>query len=103
VKEYQLDFIAILETKRADFNTSELAHMCANKNFTWSWTPPKGGSGGILVGVSLDKFQVQQISHDNLYLKFKLCNKGDNFEWVLIAIYGAALEEEQKIFLRELV
>jgi hypothetical protein len=36
MKEYQLDFIAILESKRADFNPSELAHMCANKDFTWS-------------------------------------------------------------------
>jgi hypothetical protein len=38
-----------------------------------------------------------------LYLKFKLRNKGDHFEWVLIAIYGAVQEEEQEIFLRELI
>jgi hypothetical protein len=59
VKEYQLDYIAILESKPADFKSYELAYMCANKNFTWSWTPPTRWSGGILVGVSLDKFQVQ--------------------------------------------
>jgi exonuclease III len=33
-KEYQLDFIAILETKRNDFTTAELTHFCANKNFS---------------------------------------------------------------------
>jgi hypothetical protein len=38
-----------------------------------------------------------------LYLKFKLRNKGDHFEWVLIAIYGPVQEEEQEIFLRELI
>jgi hypothetical protein len=54
------------------------------------------------VGVSLDKFQVQQISHGNFYLKFKLCNKGDNFEWVLIAIYGAAQEDEKEFFYKNL-
>jgi hypothetical protein len=32
-KEHNLDFIAILDTKRKDFTTIELAHFCANKNF----------------------------------------------------------------------
>jgi exonuclease III len=42
VKEHQLDFIAISESKRSDFNQIELAHCCANKDFKWSWTQPKG-------------------------------------------------------------
>jgi exonuclease III len=41
-QEQQLDFIAFLETKRTDFNTLELDHLCANKNFFWSWNPPRG-------------------------------------------------------------
>jgi exonuclease III len=41
-KEQQLDFIAILETKRNDFTTSELAHFCANKNYSWNWSPTWG-------------------------------------------------------------
>jgi hypothetical protein len=32
-KEQQLDFIAILETKRNNFTTAELAHFCANNFF----------------------------------------------------------------------
>jgi hypothetical protein len=32
-KEHNLDFIAILETKRNDFNTSEVSHFCANNFF----------------------------------------------------------------------
>jgi exonuclease III len=35
-KEHQLDFIAILETKRLDYTTPELAHFCANKNYSWN-------------------------------------------------------------------
>jgi hypothetical protein len=33
VTEHHLDFLALLETKRNDFNVAELAHFCANKNF----------------------------------------------------------------------
>jgi hypothetical protein len=103
--EYQLDFIAILETKKTDFTSPELAHYCENKKFSWSWTPQRGWSRGfLLVGVNLEKINVQNIIHDNFYLKFKLIkNKSDNFESILIAVYGAAQEEEKDSFLRELV
>jgi exonuclease III len=42
VKEHLLDFIALLETKRLDFNANELSHFCANKFFVWDWTPANG-------------------------------------------------------------
>jgi hypothetical protein len=103
VKEYQLDFIAIPETKRSDFNTSELTHFCANKNFVWDWTPPKGRSEAILVGFNKDKIGVLDIHHGNFSLKFKLRNKDDNFEWSLISVYGAAQDNEKEYFLSELV
>jgi predicted cupin superfamily sugar epimerase len=101
--EYHLDFIAISESKRADFNQIELAHFCANRDFKWSWTQPRGRSGGILVGVNLEKIIVQDIVLGNFFLKFKLKNKVDNFEWTLIAVYGAAQEDEKDFFLQELV
>jgi exonuclease III len=102
-KEQQLDFIAILETKKQDFSISELAHLCANKDFSWRWPPPNGRSGGILMGVNSEKFVVQNSVHGNFHVKFKLKNKMDNFEWVLIVVYGAAQDEGKKSFLRELV
>jgi hypothetical protein len=98
-REHQLDFISLLKTKTKDFNSQELSHFCANKNFQWSWAPPKGHSGGILVGVNLEKFDVQNIVQGDFYLKFKLKNKADNFEWLLILVYGAAQEEEKDKFL----
>jgi exonuclease III len=103
VTEHQLDFVALLETKRNDFNLSELAHFCANKFFLWDWTPPKGRSGGILVGVNKDKIDVLDIKHGNFLLKFKLRNKEDNFEWSLLAVYGAAQDNEKEAFLSEQV
>jgi hypothetical protein len=43
------------------------------------------------------------ITHDNVSLRFKLCNKDDNFEWNLIAVSGAAQQEEKENFLSELI
>jgi hypothetical protein len=37
------------------------------------------------------------------YIKFRLRNKNDNFEWVLIVVYGAGQNEFKEGFLRELV
>jgi hypothetical protein len=35
-KDQQLYFIAILETKRNNFLALELAHFCANGNYSWN-------------------------------------------------------------------
>jgi hypothetical protein len=101
--DYHLDFIALLETKINDFRLEELAHFCTNNFFLWDWTPPRGRSGGILLGVNKEKFEVLDIKHGNFTLKFKLRNKEDNFQWKLIAVYGAAQENEKEAFLSELV
>jgi hypothetical protein len=99
----KLDFIALLETKRSEFNANELSHFRANKNFIWEWSPPNGGSGGILVGFNQDKFDVLHILHGDFSLKFKLRNKEDNFEWHFIAVYGAAQDNDKEKILSELV
>jgi exonuclease III len=57
-REKRLDFVAVLETKRNDFNTQEFSHLCAGKNFSWSWSAPRGRSGGIFVGLNLDCFKI---------------------------------------------
>lgn len=74
-RDHNLDFIEILETKRKEFISQELSHFCANRNFHWSLSPPKGRSGGTLVGVDTEKFNVQNIVHGDFYVKFKLRNK----------------------------
>jgi hypothetical protein len=55
------------------------------------------------VGVNLEKFIVQSVVHGNFFVKFKIKNKADNFEWILIAVYSAAQDEEKEKFLQELV
>lgn len=69
----------------------------------WHWTRPKGGSGGILLGVNLEFFDVSSIDEGDLYVKFHVRNKENAFQWILVAVYGAAQEEYKEAFLTELV
>jgi hypothetical protein len=41
-------------------------------------------------------FTVQNVVLGDFYVKTHLKNKMDNFEWGLVAVYGAAQNEEKK-------
>jgi hypothetical protein len=79
--------------------------LCANKNFSWSWNPPRGRSGRHTHGSKYGKkLHSEHCSwYGNLYLKFELKNKFDSFEWVFTSVYGAMQEEEKDILLQEMV
>jgi hypothetical protein len=79
-KEENLYFICLQETRQSDFSANELKHFRAGKEFIWSWTKPKGRSGGILVGVNVENFDIADISQGDFYIKFRLRNKNNNFE-----------------------
>ena len=102
-KEQQLDFIALLETGKKDFAPHTLSGLCGGKNFLWHWTEPHGRSGGMLLGVNLESFDLGSIEEGDFYIKFHLRNKEDEFKWILVAVYGAAQPEFKEAFLIELV
>src|SRR3954464_6721312 len=72
-------------------------------DFTWHSIPPRGRSGGILLGVLSDSMEVLAYTTGEFHIKFYVRNKADNFVWSLVAVYGAAQEEQKAAFLRELV
>jgi exonuclease III len=102
-KERNLDFIALLETCKKDFSQPTLDNFSGGKNFLWHWTAPHGRSGGLLLGVNLDVFDIGSIDEGDFFIKFRLRNKKDDFHWVLVAVYGAAQPEYKEVFLTELV
>jgi hypothetical protein len=95
--------MAILETGRSSFTDPFLKNLCAEKNFLWLNKDPQGRSGGILVGLELDVFDIGAIDEGDFYVKFHLCNKENNFKWVLVAVYGPAQIPLKEQFLTELV
>jgi hypothetical protein len=50
-KDYNLDFIAISEKGKRDFSQSLLNRLSGGLDFDWLSQPPRGRSGGLLVGV----------------------------------------------------
>jgi hypothetical protein len=96
--EKHLDFIALLETGNKDFSQRTLDNFSGGRNFLWHWTEPHGRSGGIIVGVNLDCFDIGSIEGGDFFDKFRLRNKVDGFKWVLVALYGAAQPEFKEAF-----
>ena len=54
----KLDFIGLQETIKTDFTRNELHNLCGGRNFEWKWSQPRGRSGGILVGINCDNFDI---------------------------------------------
>jgi hypothetical protein len=79
-RELNLAFIAILEMGRSNFSDSTLKNLCTGKNFLWHCKAPQGRSGGMLVGVDLDTFDIRVIDMGDYYVKFYLCNKDTYFK-----------------------
>jgi hypothetical protein len=55
-----------------------------------------------LLAINLENFTVQNVVLGDFYVKTHLKNKVDNFQWGLVAVYGAAEDEEKTSFYRSL-
>ena len=97
VQDHNLDFVAISETGRR-FQVSVLDRLSGGLDFTWHFIPPRGRSGGILLGVRSDSMDVLARTDGDFHIKLHRRNKADNFLWSLVAVYGAAQEEYKEVF-----
>jgi hypothetical protein len=102
-REQDLCFIAISETGRKGFSDSVLRNLCAGRNFLCHCKELRGRSGGILLGIDLDTFDIGAIGEGDFYVKFHLCNKDISFKWALVAIYDPAQANLKEWFLTEMV
>jgi hypothetical protein len=73
-----------------------------NQNFLWMWNPSKGKSGGILVGVNIELYDVGSFRRREYMLQLNLWDKVNKLKWNLLIVYGAAQEENKVAFLFEL-
>ena len=95
--------MAISETGRREFSQTILDRLSGGIDFMWHSHPPRGRSGGILIGMRVDTMDILAVADMEFYIKLHICNKDDNFVWTLVAVYGAAQEAFKADFLRELV
>jgi hypothetical protein len=68
-KENDLDFIALSETGRIDFSPRFLKNLCLGRDYLWHSKAPWGRSGGMLLGVNLQFFDIGAIEEGDFYIK----------------------------------
>jgi hypothetical protein len=103
IREHVLDFVAISETGKRNYSTSFLNRLSGGEDFVWVSRPPRGRSGGLLVGIRTATIEILDNSGGDFHIKLHIRNKSDNFIWSLVSIYGATQDVSKPAFLRELV
>jgi hypothetical protein len=88
VREKELGFVALSETGRRDYSPNFLKNLCGGKDFLWHYKPPRDRSGGMLVGINLLEFDIGEIEEGDFFIKSKLRNKHDGFQWLLVSVLG---------------
>ena len=68
----------------------------------WTKIPSRGRSGGILVGINENTFQILDKEIGVYCIRVKISNKIDGFCWNLIIVYGDAQPAGKVAFLIEL-
>jgi hypothetical protein len=102
-RENNLNFITIAETGRSEFAPRFLKNLCTRRDYLWHSKAPRGRSGGILLHVDLQMYDIGTIEEGDYYVKFHLCNKSDIFKWALVMVYGPAQDDLKESFLAEMV
>jgi len=102
VKEEQINFIALSETGRDSFPDHVLKNLCGGHDFLWHTMAPHGRSGGILLGVDMNVFDIGAIVEGDYYVKFTLRVKSNDFKFVLYSVYGPAQLQHKRDFLVEM-
>jgi hypothetical protein len=58
IREICHDIISFCESKKEDFSSLQLQQLDPGGKFSWNWLPAVKTAGGILVGISLDLFDI---------------------------------------------
>ena len=88
--EKNLGFIGVSETGKRDCSKSFLNNLCVGNDFLWHIKPRRGRSGGIFLGVNLLTFDIGEIEEGEYFVKFRVRNKEDGFQCLLVMVYRAA-------------
>lgn len=91
VKNFNLDFIAVMETDKQGMPKKNLTRLSVCADFVLHCLSPRGRYRGILLGMDL------------VFIKFYLSNKTNKFNCTLMVVYGPAQDQYKFAFLVELV
>ena len=97
----KIDIVGIQETKLEVYPSRFFSNISTKIN-NWHYKPSVGSSGGILLGVNDDIFEVQSIWIKEFSISVLLKNKTDSFEWIFSVVYGPTVSHLRGPFLNEI-
>ena len=101
MREEDVEIVGLQETIRQDFSIPKLQGLSRHK-FVWHWLPANGHSGGILLGVKDDTFEVDDMDRGEFFVSMSLTHRRSNLKWEVIIVYGPADHRRSPEFLVEL-
>ena len=96
--EYEVDFVGLQETMRKNYSDKFFRKIDYGKKFAWHWVPSNGKSGGILCGISLDRFEVLKFVEGLFTVNAIVHDKKDKRVISLVTVYGPAHEDNRVFF-----
>jgi hypothetical protein len=72
-----------------------LRPIVGERDFLWHSKAPHGRSGGMLLGVDQQLFDIGSLNEGGHYIKFELCNKSDSFKWAIVVVYEPAQADQK--------
>ena len=61
LSEYEVDFVGLQETMKKSYSDKFFRKIDPMKKFIWHWLASDGKSGGILCGININKFDVDNV------------------------------------------
>jgi exonuclease III len=101
MRQENVDIIGLQEMIKENFLLHEHEGLSRHK-FAWHWVPASGHSGGILLGVKEDTFEVDDMDHGEFFVSMALTHRRSNLRWEVIIVYGPADYRRSLAFLAEL-
>jgi hypothetical protein len=92
-----------LETGKQDMQRMNLSHHSGGQILFGIAFLLGDRSEGDLLGINAAVLQILMILEGEFLIKFHLCNKINNFKWILMAVYGPAQDNFKTAFLSKLV
>jgi exonuclease III len=102
IRKEQLDIIFLQEMIRQDFTDQELRGLVNGELFHWHRRAAVGRSGGMLLGIKDESFEVGAIDQGPFFLSATLLHRESKFKFVFVGVYGPVDHARSASFLSDL-
>jgi hypothetical protein len=97
-----LNFMGLQETIRESFSLAEMLIIDPGGRYAWHSSSAKGRSGGLLLGVNKDAYEVKEWGDGSFFLSVTVVQLATRMTWVIFLVYGPIDHRRSPEFLSEI-